>query len=642
MSDVDEQSVRGRRWVWWLVSLVGVGCVLTLAALSFALRLLETDEARVQIADVSSERLLALGSVVGFAAEHETHAWLGIPYARTPTGELRWRAPRPPEAWADTLDALDFASPCVQLGSPLGGVPTDEPGDFAGEEDCLYLNIWAPRSEADAVPSGAARLPVMVWIHGGGNRIGHAGLPMYDGARLAGRENVVVVSFNYRLGPFGWFAHAALRSEASDGLEASGNFGTLDQIRALQWIASHIEEFGGDPGNVTIFGESAGGTNVLALLLAEPARGLFHRAISQSGSTDSVSRAAAENALVPAAGAVPGQRHSSAESIVSLLEQAGIVPDREAARRYAADLPDPDLRSFLRERSAREILDVYRRPERPVDLEVPRLIRDGSLLPTGDWLAEFRAGRFSRVPVMLGSNRDEWKLFISQDDAHVRRRLGIFYRIRDPADYERRARHHSDLWAVRAVSGPASAIGHAGQRDVFAYRFDWDELPRLLGFGVDLSRLLGAAHALEVPFVFGVFDLGDPLFNRVVWSDETARSRERLGNQMMGYWAEFARTGHPGRGGREHWPEWKPWIGEDGRAATVLVFDSEAAGGIRIGESNVSRDHVIAAIDSEPELDQNQKCALFLDLFGSRPGFRIEEYRRIGRRGCADFPAEVH
>ena len=222
-------------------------------------------------------------------------------------------------------------------------------------------------------------------------------------------------------------------------------------------------------------------------------------------------RSEAENALTAE---VPGQRHSSAEIMVSLLEDDGIVPDREAARGYAEALPEADLAEFLRGRSAREIIDAYRNPDRRGDLEVPRLIRDGALLPVGDWLSAYRAGRFNRVPVMLGSNRDEMKLFLSQDDKLVRRRFGVFYRIRDIEDYERRSRYHSDLWTVRAVAGPASAIADSGFADVFAYRFDWDELPEF--FGVELSKLLGAAHGFEIPFVFGNFDLGSSALARVL------------------------------------------------------------------------------------------------------------------------------
>ena len=642
--DAEQEKTKTRRWRWaavvaviLVVSIVGAGLIIRKFASP-------TASPATQIADVSSERLLALGSTVGFAAAHDTHAWLGMPYARPPVDGLRWRVPEPPEAWADTLDALRFGPPCVQLGSALGGVASDDPDGFVGSEDCLYLNVWSPRSEPDRVAAGEDRLPVMVWIHGGGNRTGHSGSPMYDGARLAGMENVVVVSFNYRLGPFGWFSHAALRSESATREESSGNFGTLDQVRALEWVQSNIEEFGGNADNVTIFGESAGGTNVLALLLVNEARDLFHRAIVQSGSTASVSRAEAENDLMAE---TPGQRHSSAEIVVALLEGAGVVPDREAARGYAASLPASDLAEFLRDRPAREIVEAYRSPDRPEALEVPVLIRDGALLPLGDWNAEYRAGRFNRVPIILGSNRDEMKLFLFGDDEHVKSRFGMLFRIRDVDDYERRSRYHSDLWRVRGVTRPASAISIgmasvpsvADQTNIFSYRFDWDELPHFMG--TDLAQLLGAAHGFEIPFVLGNFDLGNPFFNRLVFNDETEATREALSLRLMGYWGEFARNGRPGRGSDGTLPEWEPWttVGvDDGASATMLILDTEAGGGIRLAKSSLSRDHVIAAVDAERGLGQDEKCDLFHDLFSETPGWSAERYRGIGRRGCADYP----
>jgi para-nitrobenzyl esterase len=601
----------------------------------------------IQIADVSSERLLGFGSVVGFADANETHAWLGIPYARPPLGEWRWRAPAPPEAWGDTLDALEVLSACPQLTSELGGVQTDDPTGIAGSEDCLGLNIWSPRMEADSVPRGRDRLPVMVWIHGGGNTIGHGGSTMYDGARLSGSQNVVVVTFNYRLGPFGWFSHEALREASSSRAEASGNFAILDQIRALEWVRENISEFGGDPNNVTIFGESAGATNVLALLLSKPAARLFHRAIAQSGSTDSMSRAEAENAVDAD---VPGHARSSAEIVARLLVRAGIVPDRASALRYAAELAGADLLTFLRDRSPSEVLDVVRKPGAEMTIDVPKVIRDGFVLPDSNWLEAFREGRFNAVPTLLGSNRDEMKLFHSQRGEYVRKRFKVLYRIRDAEAYERRARYASDLWKARAVDRPATAIADSRKASVFGYRFDWDEEPSILG--MDLAALLGASHGFEIPFVFGNFDLGDPLYNSVLFNDDNLAAREALSERMMGYWAEFARTGSPGRGGRDDAPKWPEWTGDgsegdvpDDRGpalgrARMLVFDTESDAGIRVTSTRMSRDHVIAAVESETSLEPSEKCALFLDLFGERPDWDVSEFRRLGQGGCADFPVD--
>ena len=233
-------------------------------------------------ADPATLRHLPAGDVVGSHGRHGGHAWLGLPYAEPPQGELRWRAPQPLLPWTATREALTFGASCPQLASRVGGDDSAEPGALVGDEDCLTLNVYAPAFAPDQVPTGAARLPVMVWIHGGGNTIGAAN--GYDGSRLATTHPLIVVMVNYRLGALGWFRHAALRA-GRDPVEASGNFGTLDQLRALAWVRDNAAAFGGDPGNVTIFGESAGGQNVLALLVSPLAGGLFQRAIVQSGGT---------------------------------------------------------------------------------------------------------------------------------------------------------------------------------------------------------------------------------------------------------------------------------------------------------------------------------------------------------------------
>ena len=391
------------------------------------------------------------------------------------------------------------------------------------------------------------------------------------------------------------------------------------------------------------------------MLLADAAKGLFHRAIAQSGSTDSVTRGEAENAV---SADDPGHRHSSTEITVALLEAAGIVPDREAARGYAETLPDADLLEFLRGRSAREIIDVYRNADRPERVDVPILIRDGALLPRGDWLSAFRAGRFNAVPIMLGSNRDEMKLFLSQDEKHVRRGFGVLYSIRDPEDYERRAQYHSALWTIRAVAGPASAMADSGFHAIYAYRFDWDDLPEI--FGMDFSEILGAAHGFELPFVFGNFELGASPLGKLLFDESSEASRQALASRMMGYWGEFARSGRPGRGGDAGQVDWPAWTRNQAQPVTktghdddlanspgstsianVLVLDRPEAGGIRIAEMASSREQVIAAVDAEPGLGQDEKCALFFELFADRPEWNADEYRRIGRRGCADFPPDA-
>ncbi len=621
-----ETGVGPRRIGRWIA--LGVVLALVVSGVGACIRIVAwlgpEQEGVTPVADVASERLLPLGPVVGFASDAESHAWLGLPFARPPVGPLRWRAPLRPEPWAETRDALAPQPACPQVGSRIGGVPAQTASGYAGEEDCLYLNVWAPRVDADGVPSGRERWPVIVWIHGGGNTRGYAAARMFDGALLAGRERVVVVSVAYRLGPLGFFSHPALRAEAADAIEASGNFGLLDQIRALEWVQSQIEEFGGDPANVTIAGESAGALDVYALMLAPRARGLFHRAIAQSGALSSVSREEAESAGTIAPNGAPG----SLAAVASLFAEAGVVPDREAALGYAASLASGDLLEFLRGRSAEEILGVYRDPEDEDGLIVPKPIRDGALLPEGDWLARLRAGDFARVPVLAGANRDEWKLYLSQDPAHTHQRLGLFYRIRDPADYERRARLHSDWWMLKGVVEPLEAMRASGHDALFAYRFDWDELAPLLG--QDAGELIGAAHGFELPLLFGRFDVGDRLLSRLLYAPPQRASGEALSARMMAYWAAFARTGRPGRGGDPTAAEWPTWRADAGDvetdAATAppprwMVLDSEGEGGIRMEVASVTRAALEARIESDPALSREARCALLREL--------LEDHERL-------------
>ena len=202
------------------------------------------EEAPAPVADAAARRAVETGELVGFVGDYGSHVWLGIPYATPPVGELRWRAPRPAQAWMGPRESLAFSSPCPQFATPLGGLDQQEPGTPAGDEDCLYLNVYTPVFPAGGVPQGDARLPVMVWIHGGGNVVGHAGF--YDGGNLAASQDVVVVTTHYRLGPFGWFRHPALPGEGASALDVSGNYGTLDLVQTLQWVQRNIASFGGE------------------------------------------------------------------------------------------------------------------------------------------------------------------------------------------------------------------------------------------------------------------------------------------------------------------------------------------------------------------------------------------------------------
>jgi para-nitrobenzyl esterase len=541
--------------------------------------------------------------VIGFAAGHESHAWRGIPYAAPPLGPLRFRAPQPAAGWSEPLEALTAGSRCTQLASPIEG--EGAAGTGVGSEDCLFVNVHAPRFAADAVPTGAARLPVMVWIHGGGNTIGSGAF--YDGGRLAAEHALVVVTFNYRLGPFGWFRHAALRAGASSDAERSGNFGTLDTLQVLHWVRENVSAFGGDPDNVTLFGESAGARNTLALMLSPAAKGLFQRAIVQSGGTRTSDLEPAEN-LVDAA--IPGDAHSSNEVVLRLLELQG-DSGRERARERLAAMGDAEIAALLRQTPRYEMLKPYLGEERAGFgmLELPQLFRDGSVLPREEPREAFAAGAYHRVPIILGTNRDEMKLFMVGDPVHVTKFLGLVPRPRDAERYALVADYLSRAWKVAGVDELAGTLRGIQGPSVFAYRFDWDEEPTV--FFSDLSQLLGAAHILEVPFVFGHWNLGAAA--NVIFDEENEPGREELSAAMRSYWAQFAYTGDPGRGRAGDLPLWSPWSDEGVEADTLLLLDTRAGGGVRMASGRVSAESLAAELSDDPRLAHGEKCELLRD-----------------------------
>ena len=581
-------------------------------------------------ASPDSLRTLAQGEVVGFVGRHGDHRFLGLPFAAPPTGELRWRAPRPAETWSGTREALTAGASCPQFASPAGGRGGEEAGQPTGSEDCLFANVFAPRFSPAEVPTGADRLPVMVWIHGGGNTIGDA-VP-YDGGPLATRHDVIVVAVQYRLGVFGWFDHPALVSEVDDPLDRSGNYGTLDLVQALTWVRENAPAFGGDPDNVTIFGESAGGRNVMSLLVSPAARGLFHRAISQSGGLRTASRAEARN-LTDASD--PGQPGSSSEVLLSLLIADGAV-DRSAAKIRAEAMDDTEIAAYLRGKSADEILSVFDGSGLGGMYRCPQLIRDGAVVPTSEPEELFaHPDGAARVPTMLGTNRDETKLFMAFGSPHVRRAFGIPLWLKDERIYDLEAEYQSNLWKARGVDEPAAAMRAARATPVFAYRFDWDEEPEV--FFADLSKIFGAAHAVEIPFVFGTLDLGRA--NRFLWDEDRIPARDALSDAVMSYWAEFAYSGDPGRGRSGTLETWKPWDASRPDAPKFLVLDTREDGGIRMSSETVSTASVLAKLEIDDRFESHrERCDLFRQLVERDDAFSEDDYRSVAGGACRDFP----
>jgi len=579
------------------------------------------------VAHAASLRTPPAGPVVGFVGEYGSHAWLGIPYAKPPVGALRWRAPEPLPAWQATREALAFGSLCTQFASALGGDDSVAPGTPVGSEDCLFLNVYAPRIDASSVPKGGDRLPVMMWIHGGGNTIGAASF--YDGGNLAARENVVVVTVNYRLGPFGWFHHAALGAGASEA-EKSGNFATLDLVRALGWVHDNIAAFGGDPGNVTVFGESAGGQNTVQMLLTPLARGLFQRAIVESGGTWTATVAESENYTDAAE---PGHKNSSREVALRLLAPGAA---RDAAKQQVAALSDAEIARRLRDVPAKALLTSY--SGGPLGMiDMPRAIRDGAVLPSEPFATRFSvADDVAPVPVVFGTNRDENKLFMFLNPKYVRRWFGVFPQVLDRESYLVTAEYQSRSWKASGADELAMALTGAGRRDVFVYRWDWHEEPSVLGS--DLGELVGAAHGLEIPFVFGHWQLGRR--GNFLFGEKSLAGRQALSAAMMSYWTEFARTGAPGRGQKGDLPLWSAWDPSDA-GDKFIVLDTEAGGGVRMARDVQTNAALLASMQSDPRLaDTKLRCAVLDALVAWSPALDAKDYAAGGCDGYARIASE--
>lgn len=461
-------------------------------------------------------------------------AFRGIPFAAPPTGNRRWKAPEAPQSWTGVRPALAFGPSPMQGVSFAPGSAADEPQS----EDCLYLNVFTPAVDG-------ARRPVLFFIHGGAFIVGSASMSLYDGGRLAEMGDVVVVTTNYRVGALGYLC----LGDWGASWGATANVGALDQIAALRWVARNIEHFGGDPDRVTIFGESAGATSVLNLLSTPSAAGLFRAAIAESpGNSLGISEpAAALDVAEQVLHALGIGRHETEK--LRDVPAAAIIDAQSKVR-------SPLWVGFF------PVLDQHTVPRRPREL--------------------FAAGGGAAVPLVLGTNRDEWNLFeppkgekgravedivpavLSRGfpKQHVARIPEVFECYRSS---RARLGLPSDDWAIlRAIAGDTRfriptirfAEVHSNRRlPTYMYLFT-HESPAMRG-------ALGACHALELPFVFGMLDA--PLQDRFAGQGPAVQT---LSLAMMRSWIAFAKTGNPDA---DATVEWLPY---DDRRRATLIFDS--------------------------------------------------------------------
>lgn len=567
--------------------------------------------------DPLTQREIGQGRLIGFS-HAGADAWRGIPFAKAPVGELRWRAPQPPGAWSGLRETLSSGEACPQL---------DFSGERKGEEDCLSLNVYAPSD----IGEDEGALPVMYFIHGGGNSIGDASV--YDASRLARDNRVVVVVVQYRLGVFGWFAHPALRAEAGNADDASGNFATLDLIRGLEWVQRNIAAFGGDPDRVTIFGESAGGVNVYSLLLSPRAQGLFHRAISQSGFVTSFSISQAENAVD--AEDEPGLAGSSTEVLLALLEADERADDRASAKAVLAELDAASIPAYLRGKSVDEILAVFEASGEKLGgmYFAPFVFRDGAVIVDREPMEALESGHYNHVPVIVGTNRDEHRLFQAFSSPYVSHLGALPIRIKDVDRYHRVTDYGSRLWKAGGADQPATAM-RANQAGVFGYRFDWDEEPKILW--LDLAQLIGAGHAIELLFVFGGTD--SAIARRMLVDDSA--SAEQLSEQIRSYWAQFAASGNPGSGQQGDLPLWPAWAAaEASEKPRFMVFDSRRDAGLHTSDETLTSEGVIRSVASDPQIaDDFERCEIYAGFVQWSAEMTPEEYRTLGGGMCEPYP----
>jgi para-nitrobenzyl esterase len=566
-----------------VLALIGTGCVLLSMHSAFADSIVrDTQYGRVQ------------GTM---EPKQGGFTWLGVPFAKPPVGNLRWQPPQEPNPWKGVLKTQKYGNSCTQVGGMFG--PTPEGGDYGdiwktffrpvGSEDCLYLNIWRPKSQE-------TNLPVIFFIHGGTNVVGTGADAVYVGNSLANNTNAIVVTTNYRVGYLGWFYHPALNT--GDAIRDSGNFGLLDLIQSLKFVKNNIANFGGDPGNVTIMGQSAGATNVYALIASPLAAGLFNKAIPLSGNVSSSSPTAAMN---------------KANSVINaLLIADGLAVDKASADAYRTAQSNDWIKNYLMSKTGSDLMSIqtdltggkWGTGVRVTDpgltsllWSAVALIADGTVLPTTIPLTNvIKAGNFNKVPMLIGNTSEEGKLFsgaFKVDDftrfdwmidtyrngGYSSLTLGdlIDDTIVTPLTVENyneyiysNPNHYSPGPSITTslfVSlGTTALTSFYPQVPLYYYEFRWNKEP------APWNDVYGAWHTEDLPFIFGNFTLNLDSFG---WSAANEPGRLALSDAMQKSIAAFVRTGDPNNSALG--VTWDPWTPT---APRKMGFDASYDGAI--------------------------------------------------------------
>ncbi|MBB6729831.1 carboxylesterase family protein [Cohnella zeiphila] len=515
-------------------------------------------------------------------SESGTLRWLGVPYAKPPANELRWKAPLEPEAWEGVRSAKQYGNSAVQL---MGE-------DAAGAEDCLYLNVRRPDDES-------AGLPVFVFAHGGGN-LGGAGRD-FRGERLAKATRSIVISINYRLGAMGFFRHPLLRT--GDPLDDSGNYGLLDIVQSLRWVRGNIERFGGDPDRVTLGGQSAGARNVLAALISPCARGLFRQAVVMSGGMTT---------------ADPRQGDAKGEEVAAkALAASGFAATEDEAKRKLMSLPAEEAAALLRSLGA----DRYARALGQAAIQMapfPHLFEDGAVIPEGGFGAADR-GQAPRppVPVVLGSLETEFSVF-AMGDPEFAPFAADGSLTEDPEKsklYEAAVRYGSELYAGFNAERVAEWLTERQDPPppVYTYRFCWGNREGVIDDR--LRFLLGASHGADVMFYTGDFAAALQNHPDGYVTADNEPGREALTAILHGYVRNFLHAGNPNGDGLPLWSEWSP--AEDRPRILRLDADAERAI-VRMSGEYLRDDGTLASMEADPDLTPERRAWIQSRIFDGR------------------------
>ena len=526
-------------------------------------------------ADGPMVRQTTAGKIEGVddGATSGTYYWKGVPFAQPPVGALRWRAPVAPEAWSDIRQTTKFGNACLQIGrifSPGLNNTYDATigtnlGKPVGSEDCLFVNIWRPATDEK-------NLPVLLFVHGGSNISGYTADPLYDGAKLAKTANAVVITASYRLGILGFLNMPQLRPGGTAG-DDSGNFALLDNMAALRFIQNNVANFGGDPGNVTLSGESAGATNLLSVMTSPMAKGLFHKAFEMSGGISLASNL--PPGTLPSLSPASTSLAQGAAILEKLLVADGTAADATAAKAYIATRTPAQIAEYLRAQDGGRMLGTVV----AAGLGSVGPIPDGTVIPT-DPIGAIAADQYVKVPMLAGNTRDEGKLFASLlgtigfptsgwivNDAQ---RFTLMFNFDPDAAPTLTVNDIIDPFYL-PVDKPgtgynaATALVTKGlfeanrsnlldtmktrQSNIWHYRLDWSQE------AAPWNDVYGASHAFDLPFVFGNF--GPSVLSNVMGGKANEKGRLALSNAVMASIGAFMRKGDPNT--PELGATWAPW-----------------------------------------------------------------------------------